>query len=86
MSSLDLNDEVIIPAPYWVSYPDIVSLCGGKPIIVDTQIENDFKITPNELEKKITKNTKWFKWYKYNFIFTKGMTISTSFFLSHFSA
>ena len=60
MSSLDLNDEVIIPAPYWVSYPDIVSLCGGKPIIVDTQIENDFKITPNELEKKITKNTKWF--------------------------
>ena len=45
MATLDLNDEVIIPAPYWVSYPDIVSLCGGKPIIVDTKIENDFKIT-----------------------------------------
>ena len=60
MATLDLNDEVIIPAPYWVSYPDIVSLCGGKPVIVDTRIENDFKITPDELEKHITKNTKWF--------------------------
>ena len=60
MASLDLNEEVIIPAPYWVSYPDIVSLCGGKPIIVDTKIENDFKITPSELEKHITKKTKWF--------------------------
>ena len=43
-----------------MSYPDIVSLCGGKPIIVNTKIENDFKITPNELEKNITKKTKWF--------------------------
>ena len=60
MATLDLNDEVIIPAPYWVSYPDIVSLCGGKPVIVDTKIENDFKITSDELEKHITKNTKWF--------------------------
>ena len=60
MASLDKNDEVIIPAPYWVSYPDIVSLCGAKPIIVDTKIENDFKITPSQLEKHITKNTKWF--------------------------
>ena len=60
MASLDVNDEVIIPAPYWVSYPDIVSLCGGKPIIVDTKIENDFKITSIELEKHVTKNTKWF--------------------------
>ena len=51
MATVDLNDEVIIPAPYWVSYPDIVSLCGGKPVIVDTKIENDFKITPDELEK-----------------------------------
>ena len=56
MASLDLNDEVIIPA----SYPDIVSLCGGKPVIVDTKIENDFKITSSELEKNISKNTKWF--------------------------
>ena len=60
MASLDLNDEVIIPAPYWVSYPDIVSLCGGKPVIVDTKIEDDFKITSSELEKNISKNTKWF--------------------------
>ena len=35
MTSLDVNDEVIIPSPYWVSYPDMVSLCGGKPILVD---------------------------------------------------
>ena len=54
MTSLDVNDEVIIPSPYWVSYPDMVGLCGGKPILVDTKIENDFKITPNELENKIT--------------------------------
>ena len=60
MASLDSNDEVIIPAPYWVSYPDIVSLCGGKPVIVDTKIEDDFKITSSELEKNISKNTKWF--------------------------
>ena len=60
MASLDLNDEVIIPAPYWVSYPDIVSLCGGKPVIVDTKIEDDFKITSSDLEKNISKNTKWF--------------------------
>jgi aspartate aminotransferase len=60
MASLDSNDEVIIPAPYWVSYPDIVSLCGGKPVIVDTKIEDDFKITSTELEKNISKNTKWF--------------------------
>ena len=55
MTSLDVNDEVIIPSPYWVSYPDMVSLCGGKPILVDTKIENDFKITPEELENKINK-------------------------------
>ena len=60
MASLDLGDEVIIPAPYWVSYPDIVSLCGGKPIIIDTKIENGFKISANELEQKITNKTKWF--------------------------
>ena len=60
MTSLDLDDEVIIPAPYWVSYPDIVSLCGGKPIIIETKIGNGFKITAKELEQKITKKTKWF--------------------------
>tara|TARA_Y100000022_G_scaffold195704_1_gene201683 strand:- start:170 stop:1369 length:1200 start_codon:yes stop_codon:yes gene_type:complete len=60
MTSLDLDDEVIIPAPYWVSYPDIVSLCGGRPIIIETKIENGFKISAKELEQKITKKTKWF--------------------------
>ena len=59
MSTVDKGDEVIIPAPYWVSYPDIVSLCNGKPVLMDTLPENKFKITPNELEKKITKKTKW---------------------------
>ena len=59
MSTVDEGDEVIIPAPYWVSYPDIVSLCNGKPVLMDTLPENKFKITPNELEKKITKKTKW---------------------------
>ena len=59
MSTVDEGDEVIIPAPYWVSYPDIVSLCNGKPMLLDTLPENKFKITPNELEKKITKKTKW---------------------------
>ena len=60
MSTLNKGDEVIIPAPYWVSYPDIVSLCNGKPIIVKTQIENGFKITPSQLEEKISPRTKWF--------------------------
>jgi aspartate aminotransferase len=59
MSTVDEDDEVIIPAPYWVSYPDIVSLCNGKPILLDTLPENKFKITPDELEKKITRKTKW---------------------------
>ena len=51
MSSIDHEDEVIIPAPYWVSYPDIVSLCNGVPKIVETNFENGFKISPQELEK-----------------------------------
>lgn len=59
MSTLNEGDEVVIPAPYWVSYPDIVSLCNGKPVILDTLPENKFKITPLELEKKINENTKW---------------------------
>ncbi len=59
MSTINKNDEVLIPSPYWVSYPDIVSLCGGTPTIVETQESQSFKITPKSLEKKITKNTKW---------------------------
>ena len=60
MSSIDKNDEVIIPAPYWVSYPDIISLCGGKPVVVETSMSENFKITPQLLEKNISDKTKWF--------------------------
>jgi len=60
MSTIETGDEVIIPAPYWVSYPDIVSLCGGKPVIPNTSISDQFKITPQLLESSITNNTKWF--------------------------
>ena len=59
MSTLNPDDEVIIPAPYWVSYPDIVKLCGAKPIILKTNIDSMFKISVNDLEKLITKKTKW---------------------------
>lgn len=59
VSSLNENDEVIIPAPYWVSYPDMTLLAGGKPIIVNCSSETDFKLTANALEKVITKNSKW---------------------------
>lgn len=53
------GDEVIIPAPYWVSYPDIVEFCGGKPVPVMTTIEDNFKLRPEVLEAAITPNTKW---------------------------
>ena len=59
MSTLNENDEVIIPVPYWVSYPDIVSLCGGSPVFMDTSEKNEFKITPKQLDSAINKNTKW---------------------------
>ena len=59
MSSINQGDEVLIPSPYWVSYPDIVNLCNGKPIIIETNFENGFKIKPEDLEKNITKKTKW---------------------------
>jgi aspartate aminotransferase len=57
---LDKDDEVIVPAPYWVSYPDIVLLAGGKPVIVPTTAENGFRITPEQLEKAITPKTRAF--------------------------
>jgi aspartate aminotransferase len=60
MATLNPGDEVIIPAPYWVSYPDMVLLAGGTPVIVTGRIENRFKITPAELESAITPRTKWF--------------------------
>ncbi|WP_244500528.1 pyridoxal phosphate-dependent aminotransferase [Methyloceanibacter methanicus] len=54
------GDEVVIPAPYWVSYPDIVLLAGAEPVVVDTKLEDGFKLTPAALEKAITPKTKWF--------------------------
>ena len=54
----DQGDEVIIPAPYWVSYPPMVSLAGGSPVIVETTEKNEFKITPEDLKKAITPKTK----------------------------
>jgi len=54
----DQGDEVIIPAPYWVSYPPMVSLAGGTPVIVETIEKNEFKITPEDLKKAITPRTK----------------------------
>jgi len=59
MATLNPGDEVIIPAPYWVSYPDMVLLAGGKPKIVKCSEKNEFKITPEELKKAISKKTKW---------------------------
>jgi len=59
MATLNLDDEVIIPAPFWVSYPDIVMLAEGKPIIVVCDEQQGFKITPSQLEKSITSRTKW---------------------------
>ena len=59
MSSLNKDDEVLIPAPYWVSYPDMTLLAGGKPIFVDCSSETNFKLTGEALDKVITKNSKW---------------------------
>ena len=59
MATLNAGDEVIIPAPYWVSYPDMVLLAGGTPIVVDGNVANNFKILPADLEKAITPKTKW---------------------------
>ncbi len=55
---LDPGDEVIIPAPYWVSYPDMVQLTGAEPVILKTGIEDDFKITPKQLKGAINENTR----------------------------
>jgi len=59
MATLNEGDEVVVPAPYWVSYPDIVLLAGGKPVILECNEKQGFKINPLELEKTITKKTKW---------------------------
>jgi aspartate aminotransferase len=60
MATLNPGDEVIIPAPYWVSYPDMVLLAGGTPVFVAAGPEAGFKITPEQLEAAITARTKWF--------------------------
>lgn len=60
LATLNPGDEVIIPAPYWVSYPDMVRLGGGTPVIVETTLEDGFRISPEALDASITPNTKWF--------------------------
>lgn len=60
LATIDPGDEVVIPAPYWVSYPDIVLIAGGKPVFIQTGIEEKFKISPEQLEKTITPQTRMF--------------------------
>lgn len=60
MATINPGDEVIIPAPYWVSYPEMVSICGGTPVFIETKIEDGFKLTADALEAAITPKTKWF--------------------------
>ncbi|MEM8731008.1 MAG: pyridoxal phosphate-dependent aminotransferase [Pseudomonadota bacterium] len=59
MATLNPGDEVIIPAPYWVSYPDMVQLAGGTPVIVECGLDSGFLMTPEQLDAAITENTKW---------------------------
>ena len=59
MATVSPGDEVIIPAPYWVSYPDMVNLAEGTPVFVETRAEDGFKLKPEALEKAITPKTKW---------------------------
>jgi aspartate aminotransferase len=59
LATLNPGDEVIVPAPYWVSYPDIALLGGAKPVIVECSLESGFRLTPEALEKAITPRTKW---------------------------
>ena len=59
MATLNEGDEVIIPAPYWVSYPDMVLLAGGTPVIAQASLQTGFKLTADQLEEAITPNTKW---------------------------
>lgn len=60
MASLDKGDEVIIPAPFWVSYPEMVAVNNGTPVFVDAKAEFDYKLQPEDLEAAITPKTKWF--------------------------
>ncbi|MFO7919418.1 MAG: pyridoxal phosphate-dependent aminotransferase [Nioella sp.] len=60
MATLNPGDEVVIPAPYWVSYPDMVLLAGGEPVIAEASADTAYKLTPDQLEAAITPKTKWF--------------------------
>jgi aspartate aminotransferase len=59
MATVNPGDEVVIPAPYWVSYPDMAIMCGATPVLIDTKIEQGFKVQPQALAKAITPHTKW---------------------------
>ncbi len=59
MATINPGDEVVIPAPYWVSYPDMVHLAGGEPVIVDVTAATEFRMTADDLEAAITPKTKW---------------------------
>ncbi|SFV02261.1 aspartate aminotransferase [Methylobacterium sp. 174MFSha1.1] len=59
LATLNPGDEVVIPRPYWVSYPEMVGLCGGTPVFAETTMETNFKLQPGELERAITPKTKW---------------------------
>ena len=59
MATMNPGDEVVVPAPYWVSYPDMVQLCGGTPVVVPTKMEAGYKLTPQDLDRAITPRTKW---------------------------
>jgi aspartate aminotransferase len=59
LATLNPGDEVIVPAPYWVSYPEMVGLCGGTPVFVECTMEHNFKLQPEPLERAITPRTKW---------------------------
>ena len=60
MATLNPEDEVVIPAPYWVSYPDMVLLAGGTPVIAETRAENNYKLTASDLRAALSSATKWF--------------------------
>jgi aspartate aminotransferase len=59
VATIEKGDEIIIPSPFWVSYPDITLLVEGHPVVLDCSLENNFKINPQDLENKITNRTKW---------------------------
>ncbi len=60
VATINPGDEVIIPAPYWTSYPDMVCMAGGEPVVIETSVEQGYKLTPEALEAAITPRSKWF--------------------------